>query len=265
MKRSRIIPILLLNQSGLYKTQRFSEPKYIGDPINAIRIFNEKEVDELIFLDISATIEGKEPDLKVLRDIAGECFMPLSFGGGIKSVEMIREILNVGVEKVALNTAAVQRPSLIRESADFFGNSTIVVSIDVKQNLFGKYSVYIYGGREKTNLNPIDWAREAERLGAGEILLNSIDQDGMMKGYDWRLIKSVADAVSIPVVAAGGAGSIYHFVRAINECSVSAVAAGSYFVFQGKHRAVLITYPSRLKMQSALATQLPEPLISQLN
>lgn len=245
MIRPRIIPILLLNNTGLYKTQKFSDPKYIGDPINAIRIFNEKEVDELAFLDIAATVNGKEPNLAVLRDIASECFMPLSFGGGINSVEMIREILNVGVEKVAINTAAVQRPSLITEAARFFGNSTIVVSIDAKKNMLGKYIVYINGGREKTNLNPVDWAKESERHGAGEILLNSIDQDGMMQGYDWKLIKSVTDAVAIPVIVAGGAGGIDDFVRAINECHVSAVAAGSYFVFQGKHRAVLITYPSR--------------------
>lgn len=252
MIRHRIIPVLLLNKSGLYKTQKFLNPKYIGDPINAIRIFNDKEVDELALLDIGASVDNKDPNLDVLRDIASECFMPLSFGGGIRNVEIIREILNVGVEKVVLNTAAVERPRLIYESAQLFGSSTIVVSIDVKKNLFEKYLVYIRGGREKTRLSPVDWAIESERLGAGEILINSIDQDGMMQGYDWKLIKSVADAVSIPVVAAGGARGIIDFARAINECKVSAVAAGSCFVFQGKHRAVLITYPTRIELQTAL-------------
>jgi len=252
MFRHRIIPVLLLDKSGLYKTQRFLNPRYIGDPINAIRIFNDKEVDELAFLDIGATIDNRNPNLAVLKDIASECFMPLSFGGGIRNVEMIREILNVGVEKVVINTAAVERPRLISESAQLFGSSTIVISIDVKRNHFGKPLVHIRGGRERTRLNPVDWAVEAERLGAGEVLINSIDQDGMMQGYDWTLIKSVSDAVSIPVVAAGGARGIIDFARAIKDCKVSAVAAGSCFVFQGKHRAVLITYPTRMELETAL-------------
>lgn len=255
MFRHRVIPVLLLKNGGLYKTIKFTDPKYIGDPINAIRIFNDKEVDELVLLDIAATIEKKDPNLSVLKDIASECFMPLSFGGGIRSIEMIREILNVGVEKVVLNTAAVERPALILESSRFFGNSTIAVSIDAKKNLLGNYVVYTYGGREKTKLNPVDWAIELERLGAGEIIINSIEQDGMMQGYDCKLIKSVADAVSIPVIAAGGAGSVKDFAKAINDCNASAVAAGSYFVFQGKHRAVLITYPSKIEIQATLLEQ----------
>jgi cyclase len=255
MIRPRIIPVLLLKNTGLYKTRKFTEPKYIGDPINAIRIFNDKEVDELAFLDIAASIEGKEPNLSVLRDIASECFMPLSFGGGIKTVEMIREVLNVGVEKIALNTSAIQNPALIAEAARYFGSSTIIVSIDAKKTLFGKYSVYIFGGREKTSKNPVDWAREAERLGAGEILINSIDQDGVLQGYDWELIQSVTDAVDIPVIVAGGARGMIDFFRAINDCKVSAVAAGSCFVFQGKHRAVLITYPTRTEINSTFLSK----------
>ena len=178
MFRRRVIPILLLDRSGLYKTQKFLNPKYIGDPINAIRIFNEKEVDELVLLDIGATANNSNPDLDVLKDIASECFMPLSFGGGIRNVEIIKEILNVGVEKVVINTAAVERPGLITESAKLFGSSSIVVSIDVKKGYFGNSLVYIRGGREKTSLNPVDWAVTVERLGAGELLINSIDHDG---------------------------------------------------------------------------------------
>lgn len=252
MFRHRIIPILLLDKSGLYKTQRFLNPKYIGDPINAIKIFNDKEIDELVLLDIGATNNNSNPNLDVLNDIASECFMPLSFGGGIRNVEMIKEILNVGVEKVIINTAAVERPDLISESAKIFGSSSIVVSIDVKRSYFGNPIVYINGGREKTRLNPVDWAVMVESLGAGEIIINSIDHDGMMQGYDWKLIKSISDAVSIPVVAAGGARGVIDFARAIKECKVSAVAAGSCFVFHGKHRAVLITYPTRTELESTL-------------
>jgi len=158
MIRNRVIPIILLKNKGLYKTFKFKDPKYVGDPVNAIKIFNDKMVDELVFLDITASKEKRSPNMAVIRDIASECFMPLCYGGGVNSVEMIREILNVGVEKVCLNTNAVKNPMLIKDAANFFGSSTIVVSVDVKKNLFGKYSVYINGGEEKTNLNPVDWA-----------------------------------------------------------------------------------------------------------
>lgn len=243
--RFRIVPILLLHNSGLYKSVKFDKLKYIGDPINAVRIFNEKYADELVFLDIDATKCNRQPDLLKLRDIASECFMPLSFGGGINSVELIREILNVGVEKVILNTSVVKNPSLISDASKHFGKSTIVVSIDVRKNLFNNYTVYINGGTEKTNLNPYDWARKCQEMGAGEIIINSIDNDGMMNGYDWKLLSSMSAAVKIPVVAAGGAGKIDDFVKAIKNCKVSAVAAGSFFIFQGKHKAVLITYPDQ--------------------
>lgn len=251
MFRPRIIPILLLKNSGLYKTLKFKDPKYVGDPINAIKIFNEKEVDEMAFLDITASRDGKEPNFDMLKDIASECFMPLGYGGGIKSVEMIREILNVGVEKAIINTQAVISPQLIKDAANYFGRSTIVVSIDVKKNIFGKYQVYIKDGTEKTNLDPINWAKEVERLGAGEIIVNSIDQDGTLKGYDFTLVKAIANAVDIPIIAAGGASSISDFVTAVRECGASAVAAGAYFVFQGKHRAVLITYPEQEHIKNA--------------
>ncbi len=239
----RVIPVLLLKNNGLFKTEHFKTPRYIGDPVNAIKIFNDKEVDELIFLDITASKERKEPNLLIIRDIASECFMPLSYGGGVKNTEMIREILNVGVEKISINTEAVRNPKLVHEATKIFGSSTIIVSIDVKKNVFGKYRVYINDGEEKTSLDPIDWAKEVERLGAGEILLNSIDNDGTLSGYDFSLINAVSQSVNIPIVASGGARSISDFVRAVKDCKASAVAAGAFFVYQGKHKAVLITYP----------------------
>jgi cyclase len=248
----RIIPTLLLCNSGLSKTKKFSKPKYVGDPINTVRIFNDKEVDELIILDICATKESREPDLGVIRDIASECFMPLSYGGGVTNLDIIREVLSSGVEKIVINSAAVRQKKLITESSKYFGSSTIVVSIDAKRKLFGGYEVYINSGQEKTGLDPVEWAKECERLGAGEIVINSIDQDGMMQGYDWQLIRSVADAVSLPVVAAGGAGTLNDLVRAIKECKVSAAAAGSLFIFHGKHRAVLVNYPNSIDLAAAM-------------
>ncbi|MFY7964197.1 MAG: AglZ/HisF2 family acetamidino modification protein [Chitinophagaceae bacterium] len=249
--RPRIIPILLLKNSGLYKTLKFADPKYVGDPINAIKIFNEKEVDEMAFLDISASRENKEPNFIMLQDIASECFMPLGYGGGIRTVEMIKEILNIGVEKAIINTQAIKNPNLIKDAAKYFGSSTIVVSIDAKKNFFGKYQVYINGGTEKINLDPVAWAKEVEKLGAGEIIINSIDQDGTLKGYDFELIKAVTSVVNIPVIAAGGASGMSDFVKAVKECHASAVAAGAHFVFQGKHRAVLITYPEQENIKKA--------------
>lgn len=246
----RIIPVLLLKDNGLYKTTKFKDAKYVGDPINAIRIFNEKEVDELVFLDIMATRNDKDPNYEIIKDIASECFMPLCYGGGIKNVEMIREVLNIGVEKVSLNSYAVKDPDLINRASLFFGSSTIVVSIDVKKSIFGKYEVYINGGQEKTNLDPIDWAKEIVNRGAGEIIINSIDKDGTMTGYDFKLIKSIASEVSIPVVALGGASSMDDFEKVVYESNASAAAAGSYFVFKGKHKAVLITYPSQQELRS---------------
>ena len=248
--KPRVIPILLLKNAGLYKTEKFKNPKYIGDPINAVKIFNDKEVDELVFLDITASQDNREPNFEMLKDIASECFMPLSYGGGIRSVDIIREVLNVGVEKVSINTEAVRNPDLISQASQIFGSSTIIVSIDVKKNLFGKYQVFINDGYEKTALNPVDWAKEVEKRGAGEILINAMDHDGMMQGYDYHLIKAITSSVGIPVVAAGGAGSIQHLVKAVKDSHASAVAAGAFFVFQGKHKAVLITYPDYKVIQT---------------
>ncbi len=250
MRRIRVIPILLLKNNGLYKSLKFKDPKYVGDPINAVKIFNDKFTDELCLLDITATKENKEPRLELIRGIASECFMPLSYGGGVKNLDQIREILSVGIEKIVLNTEAVKNPSIVKQSSEFFGASTIIVSIDVKKNFLGKYQVFVNSGEEKTSLDPIDWAKQVEQLGAGEILINSIDRDGTLQGYDIALIKAISSKVNIPVVAAGGAASLADFSTAIHEGKASAVAAGAFFVFQGKHRAVLITYPSEKEIES---------------
>ena len=242
--RTRIIPILLLKNEGLYKTRKFKNETYVGDPINAVRIFNDKEVDELAFLDISAARDGKDPNIEILKDIAGECFMPLSYGGGIKSVEMAREILAIGFEKAIVNSAAWKDKGLITALADHFGSSSVVGSIDVKRNWRGREQVLINGGSEKIALGPEEWAQELERRGAGEILINSIDRDGEMTGYDQDLVKRVAKAVSVPVIAAGGASSVADMRATVTDAGASAAAAGAMFVFQGKHRAVLITYPT---------------------
>ncbi len=245
MIRYRVIPVLLLMGAGLRKTVRFKDPKYVGDPINAVRIFNEKEVDELLFLDIAASKSGTAPSLEMLRKIAGECFMPLSYGGGIRSLQMVEQILKVGVEKVSFNTALVEQPELVRQAAAVHGSSTIVASIDFKRSLLGRPSACIKSGTVNTGVHPVDLARRAEDLGVGEILINSIDRDGGMQGYDLEITQRVASAVNVPTIACGGAGSLRDFRRAIHEAGASAVAAGSFFVFVGKHRAVLITYPSQ--------------------
>lgn len=251
MLTTRVIPCLLLKGQGLVKTIKFKDPKYVGDPINAVRIFNDKEVDELLFMDITATLERKAPPLKIITEIASECFMPLAYGGGVRSMEDVRRIFAVGVEKVCINTHAVEKPEFIRQASDIFGNQSIVVSLDVKKNLFGKYEVYTHGGTKNTKLDPVDHAVRMERMGAGELFLNSIDRDGTQQGYDVDLIRKVASAVKIPVIACGGAGTIAHLAEAVNAGGASAVSAGSMFVFYGKHRAVLITYPSQKELSHA--------------
>lgn len=244
MLKPRVIPVLLLQNDGLVKTTKFKDPKYVGDPINAIKIFNDKEVDELVFLDIEASKGKRSIDYELISNIASECFMPLCYGGGIKDIESIRKILQLGVEKIAINSYAFENPDLIKEAALLFGTSTIVISIDVKKNIFGKYEIWTNGGTKKIKTGLNEAILNMEQLGAGEILINSIDKDGTMLGYDCKLIEQVSKLVSIPVVAAGGAGKILDFKNAINS-GASAVAAGSMFVFHGKHKAVLITYPSR--------------------
>jgi imidazole glycerol-phosphate synthase subunit HisF len=253
MLTTRVIPCLLLKGQGLVKTIKFKDPKYVGDPINAIRIFNEKEVDELIFLDITATLEKKRPNQKLISEIASECFMPLCYGGGIRTLTDIEQIFSLGVEKVALNSAVWENPDIITQAAQLFGSQSIVVSLDVKKNLWGKYEIYVQGGRKNTKLEPVIQAKKMADLGAGEILLNSIDRDGTRQGFDIDLIGRVAGAVNIPVIACGGAGELNDFAQAVKQGGASAVAAGSMFVLHGKHRAVLITYPPSSELKRIFA------------
>lgn len=252
MLKTRVMPCLLLQDGSLVKTVRFRNPAYIGDPINAVRIFNEKEVDELIFLDITATIENRPPPFKILADIASECFMPVTYGGGVRDLETIRSLLNLGIEKVAINTHAVENPEFVRAAADKYGSSTIVVSIDARRKPFGKYEVMSRGGRKATGLDAVRLAVEMERMGAGEILLTSIDRDGAQEGYDIELIRNVAGAVGVPVIACGGAGKIEDFRAAVKEGGASACAAGSMVVYFGRNRAVLINFPERKQLESIL-------------
>jgi cyclase len=239
----RVIPCLLLRNNGLVKTVRFRESTYVGDPINAVKIFNEKEADELIFLDIDASKKGKEPSYSMIEKIASECFMPFSYGGGVKSIHTIEKIIKSGAEKIIINTEAFNNPGFIKEAVKQFGSSTIVVSVDVKKRVFEGYAVYIKGGTVNTGRKVVEYAREMEDAGAGEIFVNSIDRDGTMEGYDIDLIKAVSNSVDIPVIACGGAGKMKDFSDAFRLGGASAVAAGSFFVFHGKRKAVLITYP----------------------
>ena len=251
MLRTRVIPTLLLKDDGLVKTTKFKKPKYVGDPINAVKIFNDKEVDELIFLDITATPQNRGPNFNLIKDIANEAFMPFGYGGGITKIEEIEELFFLGVEKIILNTSAYLNPNLITEAANIFGNQSIVVAIDVKRNLFGREYIYIYCGKKKIKVDPVEYAKKVELLGAGEIFLNSIDRDGTMLGYDLSLIQSITEAVEIPVIASGGAGSIDDFADAV-KIGAGAVAAGAMFVFNGTHRAVLISYPNYEDLEERL-------------
>jgi imidazole glycerol-phosphate synthase subunit HisF len=252
------MPSLLLRDRGLVKTRCFKDPVYVGDPINAIRIFNDKEVDELLLLDITASLEGRPPDLRLLGQVASECFMPLAYGGGITTIEQIREILALGLEKVVLNTQAERDPELVRRAADRFGSQAIVVSMDARKRLLGGHRLWILGGRKQTPHEPAAFAARMQELGAGELIVNSIDRDGTLAGYDLALLRGVATAVDIPVVAAGGAGSLADFAAAVST-GASAVSAGAFFVFQGPHRAVLISFPRREDLESAFAAPPEHP------
>lgn len=256
MKRVRVIPILLIKDGGLVKSVQFRKYRYIGDPINAVKIFNEKEVDELAIIDISASTQKRHPDMNQIRQLASEAFMPLTYGGGISNIEQVQQILYNGIEKVMLNSAAHQNNALISQIAKKFGSQSVVVSIDVKKNFWGKNRVFIKNGSVSTNLDPVAFGKRCESCGAGEILITSIAKEGTYKGYDLELIEQVSSAVSIPVVACGGASSIADFKNAVLQSGASAVAAGSMFVFQRPHEAVLISYPA----QKALAEQLYQHL-----
>jgi imidazole glycerol-phosphate synthase subunit HisF len=245
MFRGRVIPVLLIKGRRLVKSVKFKDHRYIGDPLNAARIFNELQADELIVLDIDATPNGELISLDLVRELAEEVTMPFAVGGGITSLENIRALIGLGVEKVVIGTVAGRDPDLIRAAADEFGSSTISVCIDVKKDVVGRDRVCLLGGRETTDLDPIDFAKLMESMGAGELVLQSVDLDGMMSGYDLQLISAISSSVGIPVVALGGAANEADLAAAFGQANASGAAAGSMFVYHGRHRGVLINYPAR--------------------
>jgi imidazole glycerol-phosphate synthase subunit HisF len=247
MLRPRIIPCLLVQDKGLVKTVGFKDPKYVGDPINAVRIFNEKEVDELMVLDIDATRDNREPDFKMIENLAAECRMPLCYGGGVKTVEQAQRIFELGVEKIAISSVAIENPDIVAKIAKRVGNQSVIVVLDVKKNFWGKYEVFTHNGKKNTNKSPMDLAKQFEKLGAGEIVINSIDNDGMMKGYDMNLIDKVRESITLPMSVLGGAGSLKDIAQLIGKHGIIGAAAGSLFVFKGVYKAVLINYPTRLE------------------
>lgn len=245
MFRPRVIPVLLLKEKGLVKSVQFKDHKYVGDPINAVKIFNDLKADELVFLDIMATGQNRSISLDFVHRVGDEANMPFAVGGGIRTCAEIKAIINAGAEKAVINSYAVERPAFIREAADTFGSSTIVVSIDVRKKFLGKKQVYTAAANKATGLNPVEWAIKMQTEGAGELIINSVERDGTMEGYDLDLIGDIARAVDIPVVALGGAGKEQDFRDAIKSSYASAVAAGSLFVFHGPRKAVLVNYPSQ--------------------
>lgn len=242
MLKSRIMPVLLLAEKRLVKTKKFAKPRYLGDPINAVKIFNDKEVDELVILDIDASKNKSDPDYELLTDLLSEAFMPVAYGGGICNMEQVTKLISIGVEKLIFNSVVSLNPKFISEVASSIGSSSVVVSIDIKRNLFGKYSVRTVSGTFDTKIDPVQYALEIERLGAGEILLGFIDNDGMCKGYDLELINLISKSISIPLIAVGGAGKLEDLKLALNA-GASAAAAGSIFVYHGKQQGILINYP----------------------
>lgn len=251
MLRTRIIPALLLRNESLVKTRGFKNFTYIGDPCNTVRIFNELEVDELAFLDITATRDRRAPNFELLADIANECFMPLSYGGGIRNFEDAKRVLKMGFEKIIVNSYAVENPEFVTTLARHFGNQAIVVAIDVKKDLLGHPKVFTRAGTKNTHLNPVEWAKQAEVLGAGEILLTSVDREGAWQGMDIDLTRAVSTAVSIPVIAHGGAGAVAHIGDAVKQGGASAVAIGSMVVFQKKDMGVLVNFPDKGALEKA--------------
>lgn len=255
MLRPRIIPCLLVKDKGLVKTVKFGEGKYVGDPLNAVKIFNEKEVDELMILDIDATIQERGPDFELIRNVAVESRMPLCYGGGVKTVEQAKKIISLGAEKVALSSAAIENPSIISLIAKAVGTQSVVVVIDVKyRGIFKKAEVVSHNGNKATGLSPSQFAKKCEELGAGEIVINSVDRDGMMTGFDTKLIREIRDSISLPITILGGAASLEDISCAIKEFGVIGVAAGSLFVFKGKYKAVLINYPNAAEKKAVLSS-----------
>lgn len=247
MGRVRIIPVLLLDRGGLYKTIGFSKPKYVGDPVNTVKIFNEKEADELVVLDFRATVENRPPDFGKISDIAGEAFMPMAYGGGIRTLEDAKRVFDCGYEKVVLNSALFQNRGLVSEIAGIFGSQSVVASIDVRRNWLGRMRVFARSGKTDTGMSPVACAREMEERGAGEVMLTSIDRDGTWGGYDLESVAEVAHGIGIPLIACGGASGTDDFRKAV-EAGASAVAAGSMFVFQKKGMGVLISFCSGFRL-----------------
>ena len=249
MLRPRIIPSLLLQDNGLVKTVNFKDPKYVGDPINAVRIFNEKEVDELVIFDIDATVLNNEPNYSLIERISNQSRMPLCYGGGIKTSEQAKRIFGLGVEKIAISSSIIDNPNLITEIGNQVGAQSVIVVLDVKKKIFGGYDVCTHNGKKARGIDPFKFIKNAQKLGAGEIVINSIDKDGLMKGYDFDLIQKIREASSLPITVLGGAGTLDDMGELINQYKVIGVAAGSLFVFKGKFRAVLINYPSRTEKE----------------
>jgi cyclase len=249
MLRPRIIPSLLIQDNGLVKTVNFKNGKYVGDPINAVRIFNEKEVDELAVFDIDATVKGLEPNYSLIERIANQSRMPLCYGGGVKTVEQAQKIFGLGIEKIALSSSVLANPNLISDIAERVGSQSVIVVLDVKKKLFGGYEVYTHNGKKATGINPFEFIEKAQKMGAGEIVINSIDQDGVMKGYDMNLIDKAREKTSLPMTVLGGAGSLEDIKKVIDKHQIIGVAAGSLFVFKGKYKAVLINYPTKIEKE----------------
>jgi imidazole glycerol-phosphate synthase subunit HisF len=253
MLRTRVIPCLQLIGESLVKTVKFKDYEYIGDPVNTVRIFNELEVDELCFLDIRATVERRPPPMRILKEIAAECFMPLSYGGGVRDLDTAKSILGIGYEKVVINSFAHEDPQFISRVASYAGSQAVIASLDVKRGLFGGYQVHSHDGTKKGSVSPVDWARRLQDLGAGEILLTSMDRDGTWSGFDLELTQKITSVLSIPVIASGGAGTVAHIGAAVKNGGASAVALGSMVVFQSKDMGVLVSFPDSTELRRALA------------
>lgn len=256
MNRVRVIPILLLDDAGLYKTRSFKNPIYIGDPINAVKIFNEKEVDELIIIDYTARMTNRAINYQFIEDIVSEAFMPICYGGYINDISQCEKLFRLGVEKISLNYSAVNNPNLLSKISNRYGSQSVVVSIDVKKNIFGTFQVYTSRGTEKVKTDIIDFARKMEDYGAGELLVTSIDREGTSKGYDIDLIRKISESVNIPVVANGGANSLKDMLLAVKEGKASAVAAGSMFVFWGELKGILVNYPTQKDLHDQVYSKL---------
>ena len=251
MKRIRVIPVLTLDKQKLVKTVKFKNPKYIGDPINAVKILNEKEVDEIVLLDITATIENREPNFELIEELSSEAFMPFAYGGGITNINQIEKLFKIGIEKVILNSVVETNFNLLTEASKIFGSQSIVVSIDIKKNLFGNYQLLKNSGNKRIKYSLVEYVKKIEEHGAGEIIVNSIDRDGTYLDYSYELIRTLSKEVDIPIVACGGANGIKSFLNAIKS-GASAVAAGSLFVYTGKTKGILINYPSQAQLQTEL-------------